>query len=145
MLAQDTKNKGMVSSEYIEKFSENPEFIKFINEVQSYLGIAYTFDEDIFENVITSKTNEIVSIYNFHYKTSSYSGNYTDSLDFYTSKSLNDDEIYMNISKYNSLFNTHYNETTAKTFEPHKIEILIYDTNKTSGEIVYEKEFLGKE
>ena len=143
-LATSTKNQGMVSTEYIEKFSENPEFIKFVNEVQSYLAIGYTFDETIFDNVVTSKTNEILNLNNFHYSTSDFEGDYSGNFVFRTNASLNDEEIYLGISDYNNLFNTHYNETTASTFKPHKIKITIYDTNKTSGEIVYEKELLVK-
>lgn len=144
-LEESAKKNGIVSTEYIEKYSEDPVFIKFLEEVQYYLGIGYIFDETIFENVVTSKTNTVANLPNINYKSEDYEGSYDGLIPFMVNKSLKDDEIYMSINHYNSLFNTHFNETTAETsFKPHKITFTKYDNDNTNGEIVYQKEFTIK-
>ena len=144
-LAKDAKVSGLESTEYIEKYSEDPNFIKFLEEVQYYLGIGYTFDETIFDSIVTTKTNTIAYLPNINYKSSDYSGHYDGFLSFLLNKTLKDDEILMSISEYNSLFNTHYNETTAETsFKPHKVTFTKYANDEVGGEIVFEKEYTIK-
>lgn len=124
-------------------------YINFINEVTSHLSIGYNlnpnFEEDLKNTVVSqvigtcnlniSKGDEMLEIDGskiFHYRKAP------------SSLSLNDNEIAMGYSLYNSLFGTSYNTTNLDEFIPHEITLTKYHDSEKK-EIDYSKTYEIKE
>lgn len=145
----ETKAKAskMTSDQYIEKYCQDERFIEFLEEVQYYLSVSYTFDDTIFENIVTTNTNEYTYLPYFNYTKNGVTEYYDQLMTFVYKKSVevSDDEIIMSVSNYNELFNTHYTSSTKNEFKPHKITISKYSDINGKGTLIYEKEFTIKE
>lgn len=132
---------GVFNSNYKEKYSdlfnsfssligdmqssvENDDFAAFITEVANYLGVAYNFNSD-YENAIqTLEFKDLLTIerscaYDENGK-ESYRGAMYIVQDSNKKYDLKSNEVVMNITTYNTLFNTEYTSKNYKEFIPHK-------------------------
>ena len=132
---------GVFNSNYKEKYSdlfnsfssligdmqssvENDDFAAFITEVANYLGVAYNFNSD-YENAIqTLEFKNLLTIerscaYDENGK-ESYRGAMYIVQDSNKKYDLKGNEVVMNITTYNTLFNTEYTSKNYKEFIPHK-------------------------
>ena len=132
---------GVFNSNYKEKYSdlfnsfssligdmqssvENDDFAAFITEVANYLGVAYNFNSD-YENAIqTLEFKDLLTIerscaYDENGK-ESYRGAMYIVQDSNKKYDLKGNEVVMNITTYNTLFNTEYTSKNYKEFIPHK-------------------------
>ena len=116
-------------ADIIEEMKNNPEedylteeYVGFFDYVMHSLAIGYSFDENYIENYLN---DPIRKSYQWLYKskingidTSDMIRNIT-TADF-TQRDLKDNEVFMNVELYNSIFNTNYTSSTAKNFIPHE-------------------------
>lgn len=132
---------GVFNSNYKEKYSdlfnsfssligdmqssvENDDFAAFITEVANYLGVAYNFNSD-YENAIqTLEFKDLLTIerscaYDENGK-ESYRGAMYIVQNSNKKYDLKGNEVVMNITTYNTLFNTEYTSKNYKEFIPHK-------------------------
>ncbi len=132
---------GVFNSNYKEKYSdlfnsfssligdmqssvENDDFAAFITEVANYLGVAYNFNSD-YENAIqTLEFKDLLTVerscaYDENGK-ESYRGTMYIVQDSNKKYDLKGNEVVMNITTYNTLFNTEYTSKNYKEFIPHK-------------------------
>lgn len=114
----------------LKKLYNSDEFLNFYNDVKGYLGISYTFNDNLKDDLMHGIEKD------FAYLTRSEfvlpngqifaKNNQIGWLNKSLGLSLNNDEIVMNISTYNSIFSTKYTTTNYTSFVPHKVKINIY-------------------
>lgn len=123
---------------YLDEIKNNELTHQFIKEVNNFLAIAYTFNEDFinqtlsaprkycsihyFENIeITSTNNEVLLNNNTFYQC-------VDGIDLTKNKTFNlsDDEIYVTAHLYNSLFNTELSQSDISAFQEKEIFLNLY-------------------
>ena len=136
------KEQGKSSDEYINQYYNDEQHISFLQEVQDYLALCYTYakPEDFYTNVMVPST-KVTYVGNF-YATDGKTTTFTDEIySFYlntTSLSLKDNEIVMSYSLYKELFGIEYNIATATTFKAHDVKISRYSNFTTDSELVFE-------
>lgn len=109
---------------------ENSDFNKFNSELYDSLGYSYSLNSNLLNDYVGNKDIEIV----WHYKL------VFDDYEFvivngklpyfmYDRDNLydvKDNEIVMNMEKYNAIFNTNYTTDTINTFIPHTVNLAQY-------------------
>ena len=132
---------GVFNSNYKEKYSdlfnsfssligdmqssvENDDFAAFITEVANYLGVAYNFNSDYDNAIQTLEFKDLLTIerscaYDENGK-ESYRGAMYIVQNSNKKYDLKGNEVVMNITTYNTLFNTEYTSKNYKEFIPHK-------------------------
>lgn len=123
---------GFLSGETnkVSDLYENADFNKFNSELYDSLGYSYSLNPNLLNDYVSNKDIEIV----WHYKL------VFDDYEFVIVNgklpyfmydrdnlyALKDNEIVMNIDKYNKIFNTNYTKDTINTFIPHKVNLAQY-------------------
>jgi ABC-type lipoprotein export system ATPase subunit len=122
---------GMVSpGNKMKELYASDAFIEYYTEVKGYLGIAYTFNQSFMDNLKDGVEKDIAYLTRTQFVApngATYSRNNSAG---WRSKAfgitLNENEIVLNISTYNSIFQTKYTTSNYTNFVPHKIKIRFY-------------------
>lgn len=142
---------------YIDEIKNNDLTYNFINEVNNYLSVGYTFNENFiedtlavprdachihyFENIeITTGDNEVLLSNNYVWQC-------VDGIDLTENKKLNiqDNEIYLSAELYNRLFDTNLTFSNPEGFEEKEITYNLYSSDRKYGdEAKYSKSFVIK-
>lgn len=122
--------------------SKQPEFITFSNEVYSFYGMCFTYNNNFFEDLADSKNDSFIyhnriSISESTNKHGFVTGSYAY---LHRSSSLEENEIILSTSKYNALFGTNYDSLNLDEFVPHEATINF----TTANDYDIEKPFLSK-
>ncbi len=123
---------GFLSGETnkVSDLYENADFNKFNSELYNSLGYSYSLNSNLLNDYVGNKDIEIV----WHYKL------VFDDYEFVIVNgklpyfmydrdnlyALKDNEIVMNMEKYNAIFNTNYTTDTINTFIPHTVNLAQY-------------------
>jgi len=133
-------------NKYLDEIKNNELTYQFIEEVNNFLAIAYTFNEDFieqtlsdprkycnihyFENIeITSTNNDVLLNNNTLYQC-------VDGIDLTKNKTFNlaNDEIYVTAHLYNSLFNTGVSQSDTSAFQEKEIYLNLYTSARKYGD-----------
>lgn len=121
------------SKNNISELIQEPVFLELYNDIYSYLGYSYTFNENFIEDNINDSILDIAPSYqviiNDVLKNDHTTGIYVVH-ENYLNYNLKENEVLMSMTKYNEYFKTNYTKENYKTFVPHKIKIseyLFYD------------------
>ena len=112
--------------------------LNFVDFLNNSLAICYSFEENF---AYFQKEDCITRDFQYCLNLTIDSENVYKKLSYVTSSSgcgkvLNDDEVFINYSVYNNIFDTYYTSSNVHTFEPHTIEFETYDNYK---KIYYKK------
>ena len=131
---------------YIEDVDifEDDDFINLSSEIYSLLGFSISFNENFKEDFINDNFLSLtylpkINVNGKEYIHSSYNGFFDYRL--FNNITLDDDQIIMSISAYNSIFGTEYTTSTIKDFIPHKVVFKCYRYYDIENEnVLFEKE-----
>ena len=134
------------ANKYLAQIKSNSLAVDFTNEVNHFLGVAYTFNENFiydtlespkdtcyihyFENVEISGTNgEIYLTNNTFYQC-------IDGIELTNNQSFNiaDDEIYLTLNSYNKFFGTKLTSINDPAFEEKEIIVNLYSSSRKYGD-----------
>lgn len=110
---------------------------EFLNDVNKRLGVTYSLNPNFLSDLY-EYDNAGVTINTYTFSSNDY--NYkrdSSAISFYIDKSINDDEIILNYSLYNKIFNTNYTMSNYK-IENHTVKLEMFEYNNRT---IYEKEF----
>ena len=112
----------------ISELVDDPEMIRFTNEIYSVLGFGYSLNPDFPTAFGQNYPCEIVWHNKLNFNGLNYITLYRPQarMDAWLGEDLADDEILMSYQKYNDIFGTNYNETNYQAFTPHKITLSHY-------------------
>ena len=114
----------------LKELYNNTEFIDFYNDVKGYLGISYTFNDNLKDDLVHGIEKDYAYLTRTDFvleNGASFSkSNQIGWLNKSLGLSLNDNEIVMNITTYNSIFSTKYTTSNYTSFVPHKVTINVY-------------------
>ena len=114
---------GDTSMSFSKLVSGNQIFTDFLEEAANYLGVAYNFSEDYSKAIKNIEAKDLLTLDKSYvvnpegedsFRGTMYLTRNTDDL-----WDLKGNEVVMNISSYNSIFNANYTEKNYKTFIPH--------------------------
>lgn len=144
------KEEVLGSQNYINKYFEDESHLKFLQEVQDYLTLNYTFcPSDEFLDKVFVRSSRSFSLANFYGENESgektlVSETYSIAYDYNNTQKLKDDEIVLSYGLYKELFGKEYTAITASTFEPHKIKFTKYSDFTSDSTLIFEKEYTIK-
>ncbi len=139
----------MSQDDYIDLYFKEEEHAKFLQEVQDYLSLSYAIcdSKDFYNNIFKANTTSI-TFTNFYAEsdktTSFYDGFIYIHKDTNNSFKLQDDEIVLSYSLYQSLFGEEYNDANRTTFKPHKMTVKRYADISSDSELIFERELTIK-
>ena len=112
----------------VSKLTSNEEFIRFSNELYDSLGYSYSLNPNLLNDFVGNKDIQIMWHYKLMFNKYEFSVINGESPNFtYSSKfNLKDDEIIMNLDKYNTIFDANYTNETAKDFIAHTVNLSQY-------------------
>ena len=114
---------GDTSMSFSKLVSGNQIFTDFLEEAANYLGVAYNFSEDYSKAIKNIEAKDLLTLDKSYvvnpegedsFRGTMYLTRNTDDL-----WDLKGNEVVMNISSYNSIFNANYTEKNYKSFTPH--------------------------
>ncbi len=119
-----------ISREELSKIAATEEYLTFYDELYQYLSIAYSFNPNVAEELVSPAARQFVSagISAFEYggKTFTWQDNHFSYAGMKNSVPLRDNEILMNYAIYNAIFQTNYTPQTMGTFTPHEVKYSYY-------------------
>jgi ABC-type lipoprotein export system ATPase subunit/ABC-type lipoprotein release transport system permease subunit len=131
----------------INQVKNNPMYQEYIDEVMSFLGVTYSFNPTFKKSLLLSGIykSDSFSKVKFGYNDYSYSvheDSITISSDEVSNKyDLNDGEIVITTSLYNSIFNTMYTLDNYNLSINNKIVVEFYNKSRGKQVSTYKKEF----
>ena len=147
---ENAKEQKISSSDYINMYSDNELHIAFLEEVQSYLGMNYTFASyKDFQNNVFKRSTSSFSIKNIYVETKEMPSKLMDEVctfncDNSNKYKLRNNEVIMSYALYKQLFGKEYNQITATAFEPHSFKLSKYNGITSDTECLYEEEIFIK-
>ena len=137
----DTLMNVDITKEELMSLINSEEYRAYYDDVVQNLSISYTMNKNFKEDFVASNSRSWVPVENSlfikddkEYEIERYFENGAVRSDYI----LNDDEIVMSYEKYNTFFNTNYNEGNMNEFTPVDVEFKYYrnhDVNKE--EVIY--------
>ena len=137
----DTLMNVDTTKEELTSLINSEEYRAYYDDVVQNLSISYTMNKNFKEDFVASNSRSWVPVENSlfikdnkEYEIERYFENGAVRSDY----TLNDDEIVMSYEKYNTFFNTNYNEGNMNEFTPVDVEFKYYrnhDVNKE--EVIY--------
>ena len=120
---------GSLKSKKVADLAQDPEYMRLVNDIYSFLGFSYSLNPNFVEDCI--KHSELDIAYHHNMRIAGRPATYTDykyvmtgSLNYHPD--LKDNEVIFSIKKYNELFGTNYTEETSDTFVPHTVTVELY-------------------
>lgn len=119
-----------LSRDEFKKLTQSDECLAFYDEISQFLNVAYSFDPDFVEHVITSGGKQFVSTgistFEFGGKAFECKESWFSSADFKNTVPLGDNEVLMNYDLYNEIFGTSYTSQTMNQFVAHEVKFSYY-------------------
>ena len=115
------------------------EFSKFNSELYDSLGYSYSLNPNLLNDYVSNKDIDIVWHYKLVFDGNEFvitNGQMPYFIHYKYNFDLKENEIVMNIDKYNRIFNTNYTKDTINTFIPHKVNLsqyYFYDYNNENS------------
>jgi ABC-type antimicrobial peptide transport system permease subunit len=107
---------------------KNKEFMNFTNDIYSYLGFTYSFNENFKE--CFNKTIGHGALWHYSLRINQIDFNNLISPQIWKGEwegyNLKENEVIMNYERYNEIFGTNYNLNNLDTFMPHEIKLEQY-------------------
>ena len=104
-------------------------FLNFYNEVKGYLGISYSFNDNLQNDLVNGVEKDFAYLTRTEFAINGATFTKTSQIGWRSAAlgiPLSGNEIVMNISTYNSIFSTKYTSTNYTDFVPHKATITVY-------------------
>ena len=114
-------NLGKINYDNVNKLLENEEVLSLVDDIHTMYGFCYSLNPNFYEETVQNPSWDMVWHYALQFGNKKM---FTSDIpqvrksDFYGIE-LNDDEVLMEMSVYNSVFGTHYTETNLDEFIPH--------------------------
>lgn len=107
---------------------EDKEYMEFTKDVYDFLGLSFICTNNIENDILQSNLPELLYHHQLSFNGLPYFtiSSCTITNDSKTSYDLQDNEILMNVTKYNELFNTNYTSETIKDFIPYEVTLNQY-------------------
>lgn len=136
--AKIAKENKITSLQFLEQNSKDQELITFLQDIQSRLGICYSFADSFYEDMFEKYTPSTMTVNHLFFS----NGEINNTLDSYVSMKpsgeLKDNEIILSYGAYDSLFGTMYSLRPDLPFEPEELTIRKYYGNDPANEVEVE-------
>lgn len=115
-----------MTAERMEEIVATKEFQQYYDDVLMNLSVAYTTNENFVEDMVALNAKSWCPSGNSYFEYDGKKFEFSSSIYFEnaqtrTDYNLGDNEIAMNYSTYNQIFNTNYTEETLDQFVPHEV------------------------
>lgn len=138
-IGEQAELEKITTQVYMENNSKNENHIKFLKEVHDFLGIGYTFTNNIHDDLYKYSSNTI-NVRNFYIEKDGENIYIEGKKSFNYSSKFQNNDVQMSYDLYNELFGTFYGSLNAHTFVPHTAIIRKYENNDPSLAVIEEFE-----
>ncbi len=136
--AENSKKNKVSSSKFLENNSKDQEFISFLQDVQSRLGVCYSFSDNFYEDMFEEYTPTQMTLNNLFFSDNEKNNTLESYLTVKPSNSLKNNEIQLSYGVYDSLFGTMYSLNPNIPFEPQDLTIRKYYGNDPANPVEVE-------